>query len=81
MAMNRKLTYSREPKNLDLISENKTVQEVSDLSSTTPRETSSVLQGYEKTDGILSYNIVCVISGGERKEKDFLRIPWIKYFS
>ena len=73
MAMNRKLTYSREPKNLDLISENKTVQEVSDLSSTTPRETSSVLQGYEKTDGILSYNIVCVISGGERKEKDFLR--------
>ncbi|WP_418817818.1 RloB family protein [Paraprevotella clara] len=32
-----------------------------------------VLKGYEKTDGTLSYSIVCVISGGERKEKDFLR--------
>lgn len=31
------------------------------------------MKGYEKTDGILSYSIICVISGGERKEKDFLR--------
>lgn len=31
------------------------------------------MKGYEKTDGILSYSIISVISGGERKEKDFLR--------
>ena len=32
------------------------------------------LKGYEKTDGVMSYSIVCVISGGERKEKNFLRV-------
>ncbi|MDD6890621.1 MAG: RloB family protein [Bacteroidales bacterium] len=30
------------------------------------------LKGYEKTDGVMSYSIVCVISGGEKRERDFL---------
>lgn len=30
------------------------------------------LKGYEKADGVMSYSIVCVISGGEKRERDFL---------
>lgn len=32
------------------------------------------LKGYEKTDGMMSYSIVCVISGGEKRERDFLQM-------
>lgn len=31
------------------------------------------IKGYEKTDGTMSYSIVCVISGGEKRERDFLK--------
>ena len=31
------------------------------------------LKGYEKTDGVMSYSIVCVISGGEKRERVFLQ--------
>ncbi|MGM9816161.1 MAG: RloB family protein [Lepagella sp.] len=31
------------------------------------------INGYEKTDGTMSYSIVCVISGGEKRERDFLK--------
>lgn len=30
------------------------------------------LKGYEKADGVMSYSIVCVISGGEKRERDFM---------
>ncbi len=38
-----------------------------------PSATHRQLKGYEKTDGVMSYSIVCVISGGEKRERDFLR--------
>lgn len=73
MPTDRKLTYSRRTKDIVLLPEMKPETEPQVASygeSVTPN---SALKGYEKTDGMLSYSIVCVISGGERKEKDFLR--------
>lgn len=44
------------------------IADTSVASSAAPRQ----LKGYEKTDGVMSYSIVCVISGGEKRERDFL---------
>lgn len=38
----------------------------------TPATTPLQLKGYMKTEGVMSYSIVCVISGGEKRERDFL---------
>lgn len=36
-------------------------------------ETSGVSSAYQKPEGILSTSLIFVLSGGEKKEKDFLR--------
>ena len=70
----RELSYERLSKNLDLLPE--VHEEMSSVSKTdvAAQPASRQLKGYEKTDGVMSYSIVCVISGGERKERDFLRV-------
>ena len=68
----RILTYSRQSKGLSL-NPKRNIQ-IGHLDEKQNVQISSVrtLKGYEKTDGVLSYNIICVISGGEQKEKVFL---------
>ncbi len=73
MPTDRKLTYGRRIKNLELQPQSTLVAEEQMQPSEAVAVTVRTLKGYEKTDGTLSYSIVCVISGGERKEKDFLR--------
>lgn len=73
MINDRKLIYTRLQKDLDLNPE----REVTFTSLESTQEAQVVVDrnliGYEKNDGVLSCSIVCVISGGERREKDFLR--------
>lgn len=73
MPTDRKLTYGRRTRELDLQPQSPAVAEVPAQPSEVGAMPVRALKGYEKTDGTLSYSIVCVISGGERKEKDFLR--------
>lgn len=74
MSTNKKLTYIRYTKNLSIESPKKQYQQIPEQATDNSLNFSQSLSGYEKTDGVLSYNIVCVISGGERKERDFLRL-------
>lgn len=72
MSTKKRLSYGRQSKNLDLQPEIKGTArpaEKPDIASSTLPHT---LKGYEKTDGVMSYGIICVISGGEKKECDFL---------
>ena len=73
MPISKKLSYKRQNKALDLLPnprEEIVLNRESDVtSSLAPRQ----LKGYEKTDGVMSYSIVCVISGGEKRERDFLK--------
>ena len=73
MPSSKKLSYKRQNKALDLLPnprEEIVLNRESDVtSSLAPRQ----LKGYEKTDGMMSYSIVCVISGGEKRERDFLK--------
>lgn len=73
MPISKKLSYKRQNKALDLLPnprEEIVLNRESDVTSTlAPRQ----LKGYEKTDGVMSYSIVCVISGGEKRERDFLK--------
>ena len=73
MPSSKKLSYKRQNKALDLLPnprEEIVLNRESDVtSSLAPRQ----LKGYEKTDGVMSYSIVCVISGGEKRERDFLK--------
>ena len=73
MPSSKKLSYKRQNKALDLLPnprEEIVLNRESDVtSSVAPRQ----LKGYEKTDGVMSYSIVCVISGGEKRERDFLK--------
>lgn len=73
MPTDRKLNYGRWTRELDLQPQSPAVAEVPAQPSEVGAMPVRALKGYEKTDGTLSYSIVCVISGGERKEKDFLR--------
>ena len=73
MPTDRKLTYGRRTRELDLQPQSPSLAEVPAQPSEAGAMPVRTLKGYEKTDGTLSYSIVCVISGGERKEKDFLR--------
>lgn len=73
MATKRELTYSRQKKDLDLNPERRTDIEHLDEKQSAHFGSFPALKGYEKTDGVLSYNIICVISGGERKERLFFR--------
>lgn len=73
MPSSKKLSYIRQNKALDLLpnpGEEIVLNRESDvISSLAPRQ----LKGYEKTDGVMSYSIICVISGGEKRERDFLK--------
>ena len=73
MPISKKLSYKQQNKALDLLpnpGEEIVLNRGSDVtSSLAPRQ----LKGYEKTDGVMSYSIVCVISGGEKRERDFLK--------
>ena len=73
MPISKKLSYKRQNKALDLLPnprEEIVLNRESDVTSTlAPRQ----LKGYEKTDGVMSYSIICVISGGEKRERDFLK--------
>lgn len=73
MPTDRKLTYGRRTRELDLQPRSPSVAEAPAQPSESVTKSVRALKGYEKTDGTLSYSIVCVISGGERKERDFLR--------
>lgn len=73
MAANRKLTYYREQKDFDLMPEKKSVNEHIGTEESIPVTQTRTLPGYEKAEGVLSYNIVCVISGGEHTERIFLQ--------
>ena len=73
MPTDRKLTYRRRTRELDLQPQLPSLTEVPAQPSEAGAMPVRTLKGYEKTDGAFSYSIVCVISGGERKEKDFLR--------
>lgn len=73
MPSKRKLSYKRQTKALDLMpksNEEKLPIVETDVKS---YSVSRQLKGYEKTDGVISYSIVCVISGGEKRERDFLQ--------
>ena len=73
MPSGKQLSYIRQNKALDLLpksGEEIVLNRESDVtSSVAPRQ----LKGYEKTDGVMSYSIICVISGGEKRERDFLK--------
>lgn len=73
MSSNRKLSYKRQARALDLMpklnEERLPTRDFDVVPYAAPRQ----LKGYEKKDGIMSYNIVCVISGGEKRERDFLQ--------
>lgn len=71
----RQLTYGKISKELDLKPE---IGEAppepvatSDVAAVPDVETKPIA-GYQKTDGMLSYSIICVISGGTERERDFL---------
>lgn len=67
MPISKKLSYKQQNKALDLLpnpGEEIVLNRGSDVtSSLAPRQ----LKGYEKTDGVMSYSIVCVISGAADK--------------
>ncbi len=73
MSTDRKLTYSRKASELELLP----TKEVRLSDETTGPEHNEVpfveINGYEKNEGVFSYDIVYVISGGEHKERVFLR--------
>lgn len=73
MSTDRKLTYSRKARELELLP----TKEVRLSDETTGPEHNEEpfveINGYEKNEGVFSYDIVYVISGGEHKEKVFLR--------
>lgn len=73
MSTDRKLTYSRKTRELELLP----TKEVRLSDETTGPEHNEEpfveINGYEKNEGVFSYDIVYVISGGEHKEKVFLR--------
>lgn len=74
MPTNKKLTYTRHSKNLPIVPPREQLKQVQEQTTDNSLNSSRSISGYEKTEGVLSYNIVCVISGGERKERDFLRL-------
>lgn len=73
MPSSKKLSYIRQNKALDLLpnsGEEIVLNRESDVTSSfAPRQ----LKGYVKTDGVMTYSFICVISGGEKRERDFLK--------
>ena len=73
MPSSKKLSYKRQNKALDLLPNPGEEIVPNRESDVTPSLAPRQLKGYEKTDGVMSYSIVCVISGGEKRERDFLK--------
>lgn len=71
MDKNRSFSYSKESKQAELLNarSDSEVQEKPDSGWIIPIET---ISGYRKVDGILPANLICVISGGTTRERDFL---------
>lgn len=71
MHSRRKLSYERRHKALDLKPIDGESLPIA-RHDVAPSVDAHQPKGYEKTDGVMSYSIVCVISGGEKRERDFL---------
>lgn len=72
MPSDRKLTYGRQSKALEPNPEREVPVERLPKAPVVKIGFAPSLSGYSKTDGVFSYNIVCVISGGEKRESNFL---------
>ena len=73
MPSGKKLSYIRQNKALDLLPKSGEEIVLNRESDVTSSVAPCQLKGYEKTDGVMSYSIICVISGGEKRERDFLK--------
>ena len=73
MPSNRRLTYKKEDGKRNLNALPIPVEE-QNLSETGPVVTSRLSSLYTKKEGTFSYALVCAISGGTKKEKDFLNV-------
>lgn len=72
MPSDRKLTYGRQSKALEPNPVRKVPVERSPKAPDVKTGFVTSLAGYTKPDGVFSYNIVCVISGGVKRERNFL---------
>jgi hypothetical protein len=71
MKKNSRLTYTKKDGGRELKQSSVTPEQVA-TESVHPFPTLSLPEGYTKTDGIFSYSLACVISGGTTREKVFL---------
>lgn len=71
MKKNSRLTYTKKDGGRELKQSSVTPEQVA-TESVHPFPMLSLPEGYTKTDGILSYSLACVISGGTTREKVFL---------
>ena len=72
--LNRKeLLYERQNQCLDLLPKNNDENSVVQERCVTTPTAHPAPKGYEKADGVMSYSIICIISEGEQKERDFLK--------
>lgn len=72
MKIDNKLTYTKIPRNLEINRPQGFVKNLSEAETAQPMAHFVQPRGYSKTDGILSVGLVCVISGGTTRERDFL---------
>ena len=74
MTENRKLTYTKQNKEIDLFpEENQKIKTKAVITSDNKTIPIIQLKGYEKADGNLSQSLMFVISGGEQDEKKFFK--------
>ena len=74
MTENRKLTYTKQNKEIDLLpEENQKIKTKAVITSDNKTIPIIQLKGYEKADGNLSQSLMFVISGGEKTEKKFFK--------
>lgn len=72
MVNKRSLSYCRNNKQLDLKPKVANSTSLSENISTVSDVRENIPIAYTKTDGFLSYSLVCVISGGTKRERTFL---------
>ncbi|MEE3416109.1 MAG: RloB domain-containing protein [Prevotella sp.] len=72
--MDRKLTYNKQPgeKALEVEHTYPTVLPLPQIATFTHDSYIQIPSSYKKEDGVLSYNLICVISGGTDRERTFL---------
>lgn len=71
MDKNRSFSYSKESKQAELLNAHNDSAALTKPDSVNVIPTESI-SGYRKVDGTLPVNLICVISGGTTREKDFL---------